>query len=226
MAEAKPVPREDRRKLPSIVDCFRNIRQLRRLKDLIRHDRRWAHQISSARPLERLGIPEKEPRRHVMLRSRINELLPVARHCAAESRINTVITCSEPQRGVYPREVKEVRYNIFANYDLLMAKDGPSAQFFDLTLDILDQLIGHYRELRTRKLISFLNPIRVLGHILGIPLRIIEYMGLESRGTTGEVVMGYVIKALMAIALATMSVKFSGQSQVVTKAIEFFKAHQ
>ncbi len=43
----------------NIFKSWHTIVKLNKLKDLIRHDARWAHQIALARPLKKLGIKKK-----------------------------------------------------------------------------------------------------------------------------------------------------------------------
>ncbi|MGE3278094.1 MAG: hypothetical protein AB7O67_23540 [Vicinamibacterales bacterium] len=63
---------------PGYFACSRAIERLKKFQDLIRHHKRWAHQIEFARPLDQL-IPKgtKPEHQHTVIEREINRLLPL-----------------------------------------------------------------------------------------------------------------------------------------------------
>jgi hypothetical protein len=206
-----------------LIYCFRTLNQLRKLKDLIRHQWRWAHQIDLARPLGELGIDEKDPHRRELIREKINHLLPIAMAAAQIANAPTGITRKETKLGTYPPEYIDAKYDIFQHYDFLMSTDKGSAQNFDMFLDALDQLIGYYSECKMRILISWINPLKWIAGILGLPITILRYMGFESNGKWTDTVYSIFIKAIWALLLAIMSVYFAKKFAILKTFLELFK---
>jgi len=206
----------------TLIDCLRMINQLEKMKDLIRHQNRWTRQIDLARPLNKLGISEKDPHRYELIRQKINKLLPLATRAAEQMGVSTKIKSREEKPGTFPTEYEDKIYDLFIHYDLLMLKDhtSSSAHHFDMTIDKLNQLIGLYSEAIYRRLISFLNPLRLVASILRIPITVLEYMGFDTRGSLAETVFSVIIRALWILFLAVLTVYFSGKSAIIK---EFLK---
>ncbi len=207
----------------TLLYCILTIRKLKRLQDLIRHQNRWAHQMDLARPLRKLGIAEKDPHRSERIRAAINRLLPTAKEAATSAGVSAGLIVSEQRRGTYPEEYADVTYSIFDDFEQLLSKDGPSARYFDMVLDVLERTIGYYSHKRAAILLGLLNPVRLLGRVLGLPLKVLEYAGVKSHGSTGELILNYVLKALTAIALALLSIRWGAKSELIQRALEYLK---
>jgi hypothetical protein len=193
-----------RRRPPSLVDCIRTIKQLERLKDLIRHQHRWAHQ-TPRRSLEVLGIESSS-----QLRTEINKLLPIARRAAFKAQVSTQVVTQERQRPFVDGKYKDTTYDLFVNYDRVLEKDGPSAGWFDLVLDSLDQAIGWYEDRRRRLLLQLFNPLRLIAHLLRVPVTVLEYMGFDATGSFGQQALSVTIQiiwTLLLLALASLGLK-------------------
>lgn len=207
----------------SIFECFWVITKLEKLKDLFRHESRWAHQIELARPLKKLGIKEDDQYRFVKIKEKISKLIPIAVVSARETGIWANIVVKKKKVGVYPPKYEDENFNVFFNHDALMSIDESNAHNFELTIDILNEIIGCYLELRTRKLIRLLNPLRLVASILRIPVTIIEYMGFEIEGTFAEKVLSHTLQAAMGLLLFILGSYFGEKSELVRALISMMK---
>lgn len=203
----------------SLFECIITINRLKLLKNLIRHAHRWAHQIDLAPPLKKIGINEKDPHRHVLIREKINNLLPIAERATHIAKVRTVIRTKEQDLSD-DLKLKNAEYDIFINYDVV-SKDGPSVHHFDLVLDTLDRTIGVFREIRFRRITDF--PIWLIAFILRIPITIIEYMGFDTKSNVVEKVLSFVIQAIWLIALGIISAYFGNKSELIQTAIDNLK---
>ena len=210
-------------KVYSAFTGWRIVGKLEELKDLLRHQSRWAHQHDLARPLEKLGISENDPHRYELIRQRINRLLPIAMNAAQDSGTPTRIHMNEQIFGTYPIEYEKNDYDLFIHYDLLRSKDEGRATTFDTVINTLDQMIGFYSEIRTRLLIGYLNPLKLIAWILRIPITILEYMGFDAQGNTAEKVLSIMLHGIWILFLSVLTVYFSGKSQLVKAFLELIK---
>ena len=208
----------------SLFENWRTIRQLEKLRDLIRHDNGRAHQINLARPLKKLGINEKDPNRHQEIRSKINSLIPIAQRSAAQAQVSTGIIVTEKKVGISPIEYEDIHYDLFIHYHTLMSEDYRSTIRFDMTIDVLDQVIGYYKEVRYRRLINLLNPLRIVASILRIPISVLEYMGFDARGTAANTVLSIIIRFIWILFLAILVVYFSEKSELIKTLIDLLKS--
>lgn len=191
---------------PSIIHCWWIINRLLILKDLMRHDTRWAPHIPLARPLKKLGIDVKDQYKHQKINEKINNLIPIAQRASSIAQVSTIVSSLKMDYND-PQKLKEKEYDLLVHYKLLMAEDRPTARYFELTMDLIDQIIGYFKELRFRKLINLLNPLYLIAIILRIPITILEYMGFNTRSVIAEKVINFIWIFILAIILVLLGEK-------------------
>ena len=209
----------------NIFKSWHTIVKLNKLKDLIRHDARWAHQIALARPLKKLGIKEKSANAHQLIRERINNIIPIAVESSKIANIATHIVIKEmvEESSLFHPEYENRTYDVFINYRTLIEKDGPSANYFDAIIDVIDQVIGYYKNLLFKSLVNLLNPLNIIAGILKIPISIIEYMGFKTNNKIIEMILSILIKIFWVLLLVILSLRYSEQSELINKIIQLVK---
>ncbi len=127
------------------------------------------------------------------------------------------------ESSLFHPEYENRTYDVFINYRTLIEKDGPSANYFDAIIDVIDQVIGYYKNLLFKSLVNLLNPLNIIAGILKIPISIIEYMGFKTNNKIIEMILSILIKIFWVLLLVILSLRYSEQSELINKIIQLVK---
>jgi small basic protein len=213
MAQEKEEKRRGPRFPPGYFACKRTIAELERFQELLRHHRRWAHQIQFARDLKELIPADTKPEHeHTVIEREMNRLIPLVAQSLELVGITTVVswTTIEDQwwEGQSKYAPKEHQQNLILNALHLPDKEG-RATFFDALLGYLDRGIGAYTELKKRAIRRKYNPVAWIAFVMSLPIRVISRAGLESDDSESTIVSAYAwfIRIVVGIILVFMATK-------------------
>lgn len=199
---------------PSYFESKTILDRLQRFQDLLRHDQRWAHQISFARPLKEL-IPElsddKSIDRMWLIDREINRLIPLVRRYLYFACIETVLIFEKKdlewdfEKSIHkPVELKKERDAITDYFELPHSGSGKT---FDMVMHILERGIGYYLARKEKARRELINPLCWAAFFLRMPLLILHMAGVETSNKIISSIYGWVLKVIMFFILILFATK-------------------